>query len=838
MSNASSSSQGTTTDTTNTDVTMGTLSGGASSRSRSETATYQPARHRRTASAAPAPYRLRNVAEEDINKDLESGLSSDEFGDARLNALVAYEQKVRIARKEKEEALASQERIIQEQREMMKQQQAQIAQMMEQLQLKEAEKQKWVDTAAQSVQYMQEAESKIDEMATSHVSKERAEQVCKFMMAKAIDVKDQEHQAVIEQAVVEHTNILASIQEGAVAERVQAIESTKAEAEARHAQSMANLQTQIQAQAEIKHHQAVTAIHSQAEQAVGHLNQQLSVTRADLDEANDFMKEEMEARRLAEEGKRNAEQQMLNERQLATIALRDANAKVEAAKLETAKLEAEKAQLISAKAGSSSSSSSSEEALVRMISELTLELKEVKKENDNSKEEAKELKLLVATVASTVSNLSTIFAANQPQGSTNAGTGYGSSSGAITDDAKSGDKSTKSPPPTPKVAAAGGGGGGTPPPSPGNGKKPPSKGDDDGDDDKEEEEIRKRIKSSPVSADADDSDGEFSKLVKVLTKNDKDILAKEDSLKLNGLPSEAADFRYWKNAARTTIASASTEPEIAAAWFDNIKDKSFEELAKSGRRFTRLDLKIAADVVKHAKGPLATKIQLKTEKIAQEGGIIKGRQLLKMVYDNFKTNAEYGHVNDINDLQAVKMADPKNNNQLAGFLDKWDDVHLGAIDEKGECSIREKDMELIFYDRIKEIPWLSYDINVYKRMEASNPAKCYATLYEYCEKVLKDHNQQRNRKSILDKFKKNPAAPGPTKKKGNNNTNKTNTNGGGGGNAQRQRSASQGKKKGGNGGNGNNRGRSKSGRSKSGGRSSSRNSNKSNDNVCRRYCCC
>ena len=45
---------------------------------------------------------------------------------------------------------------------------------MQELELKEAERKRWVETAAQSVQYMQEAETRADEMATSHVSKSRA----------------------------------------------------------------------------------------------------------------------------------------------------------------------------------------------------------------------------------------------------------------------------------------------------------------------------------------------------------------------------------------------------------------------------------------------------------------------------------------------------------------------------------------------------------------------------------------------------------------------------------------------------------------------------------------
>ena len=138
---------------------------------------------------------------------------------------------------------------------------------------------------------------------------------------------------------------------------------------------------------------------------------------------------------------------------------------------------------------------------------------------------------------------------------------------------------------------------------------------------------------------------------------------------------------------------------------------------------------------------------------------------MKMVYDYFKTNAEYGHVNNINDVQAVCMVDPKNNNQLCGFMNDWDAALLAAVDEHGDPTISKRDQELMFFDRVKQVPWLEYDINVYKRAEKGDPKKTLEYLYNAAEQVLLDHNLVRNRQDVVAKNKKGqgkpPAAPGP-----------------------------------------------------------------------------
>ena len=181
---------------------------------------------------------------------------------------------------------------------------------------------------------------------------------------------------------------------------------------------------------------------------------------------------------------------------------------------------------------------------------------------------------------------------------------------------------------------------------------------------------------------------------------------------------------------------------------------------------------------------------------------------------------------DINDLGAVKMSDPKNNNQLLGFIEEWDEVLLGAIDENNEPTIRERELELMLYDRIQLIPWIQYDIERYKRAERGDPIKCYEFLYNSVDRALREHNQIRNRQSIAKKRGvKAHAAPAPHRGKSGN----RGKSGGSRGPNNRGRS-------GGRNGNQNNGDKREKSRGRSKGRSHSQNrgrsSSRGNDNIC------
>ena len=798
------------------DVTMTTLSGqtDSSERSRSEVQGYRPVRGRSESANFPrralpaAPYDNHQLkAIMDAERDIESGLESDDASNVGIGALMAYRARVNKNSQMQATAIADRDRQIQE--------------LQQQLAQANSDRKLWVERCEQSIVSADKMEEQIDKLGETHVSREHANTVLNYAVEKS---RDLERQATVREATNEHNQIMQGLKTQAVTEHNAIVENLKNEAQ----QNVQNAVSQVQSIAEQHHKQIIVQTNQSAEQAInltkGQYEQLLEIERCNAKEAQEFAIQEMRAREEAERKLSQVQEQQ------ATAALKETRVLYEAAKSESetskaalaafaTKLPEEKSDMVAlakifeALTGEirsvredgdirlNTTTKQLTEGIANISTELVGQVAKFKSENDGLK---KQLDTVTSSISTLTDKMSVLTLKSTSKTKTVAGSPSGGPDGS--DSSDSGDerkdkkKEDKDPPrkaPKPK----GSGGGGDPDDDPDD--------DDDGDGDDEESVLG--------SITGDGSASEFEKLIKKLSNSEKDVLAKEDAIKLNGLPNDAGEFRIWKNTCRTIVASATKEPEAAATWFDKIKDATFEDLSKSGKKFLRLDLKIAADITKHAKGALAKRIQLAAEKVASSGGIIKGRQLLKMVYEHYKTNADYGHVYDINDLGAVKMSDPKNNNQLLGFIDEWDNVLLGAVDKDGLPTIRERDLELMLYDRIQYVPWIQYDIERYKRAERGDPIKNYKFLYDAVDRTLSEHNQIRNRQDIAKKRGGKPAAaPAPQRHKSKSR----------GRSAGNREANTRGKSRDGNG-----RGRSKGrhGSQPSRGRSSSR---KSNDNIC------
>ena len=96
---------------------------------------------------------------------------------------------------------------------------------------------------------------------------------------------------------------------------------------------------------------------------------------------------------------------------------------------------------------------------------------------------------------------------------------------------------------------------------------------------------------------------------------------------------------------------------------------SFEALANP-RAFSTLDTKLGAALQKAARGDLVRQITLTEEKEAKEGRLLKGRQILKMIYEAHKLNEEIGQVFDIENILSTTLKGDK----LAKLLQDWDTV--------------------------------------------------------------------------------------------------------------------------------------------------------------------
>jgi hypothetical protein len=120
-------------------------------------------------------------------------------------------------------------------------------------------------------------------------------------------------------------------------------------------------------------------------------------------------------------------------------------------------------------------------------------------------------------------------------------------------------------------------------------------------------------------------------------------------------------------------------------------------------------------------------------------------------------------VNNITDIMSLKMKDPKNVNQLRPFVDNWNHV-LDGIKKKPP----EEMLQVLFYDKIKELPPLAQEIGMYDRAVEGDTEKTYKWLMDQCERLLTRRHLEANRNSIKNNLTqdggKPPAAPGPKAK--------------------------------------------------------------------------
>ena len=97
---------------------------------------------------------------------------------------------------------------------------------------------------------------------------------------------------------------------------------------------------------------------------------------------------------------------------------------------------------------------------------------------------------------------------------------------------------------------------------------------------------------------------------------------------------EPVQLRGWKASVRAEITAAAGPGrcDAAFAWLLKVEDASFSELANSGR-FESLDTELAAALMKAHRGELGRQITIKEQAMAKAGIRLKGRQMLKMVYE-------------------------------------------------------------------------------------------------------------------------------------------------------------------------------------------------------------
>ena len=210
---------------------------------------------------------------------------------------------------------------------------------------------------------------------------------------------------------------------------------------------------------------------------------------------------------------------------------------------------------------------------------------------------------------------------------------------------------------------------------------------------------------------------ELIELVKALTQRDekdKPKTKEAELIKLNNMPAPES-YRTWKNHVRDEVKSCSDRPDEAWAWLNEVYDQSCtrDELEK-----------------KLQEGDLATRILNFKEQQSRKGIQVRGRYVLLMFEDYFKTSEEAGSLYRVEDLLGVvKVGDTVQD--LRRFINKWDATLAGMATTPDEAVLRD-----ILLRQIRPSQLLKYDIEVFDRAHEKSHEKSYGFLHQSMKNLI------------------------------------------------------------------------------------------------------
>ena len=213
---------------------------------------------------------------------------------------------------------------------------------------------------------------------------------------------------------------------------------------------------------------------------------------------------------------------------------------------------------------------------------------------------------------------------------------------------------------------------------------------------------------------------------------------KSTELKLGAWPT-TIQFASWRRALRAAVASASDRPELATAWIFEVESSSasFEAFRLDARdRLRTLDAKLAEALGRVVKGETARRVAIASEKAALEGSLLTGRQILFMVYQEFKRDESktdhvaYGNLERLGSVTADAA--------LEGFMSTWEAVLLAFKTPPTEAHLYSA-----FYARLCRVPGLATTIAHIDRQVFGHEDKSYAFLHSASTRLVQQRREER-----------------------------------------------------------------------------------------------
>ena len=182
-----------------------------------------------------------------------------------------------------------------------------------------------------------------------------------------------------------------------------------------------------------------------------------------------------------------------------------------------------------------------------------------------------------------------------------------------------------------------------------------------------------------------------------------------------------------------------------------------EEKLQDPGKFITLDTKLSAALTRSAKGDLATKIHNFKDEKSKNGIQARGRRVLLMFEDYFRTSEEAGSLYRVEDLLGVVRTE-ESVEDLRRFLNRWDATIAGMETPPDDLVLRD-----ILLRQIRKCQLMKYDIEAFDRDPEKSEQKSYAFLLRNIRDLLDRERLRSNRNRIVEKNKQTekpqPAAP-------------------------------------------------------------------------------
>jgi hypothetical protein len=213
-----------------------------------------------------------------------------------------------------------------------------------------------------------------------------------------------------------------------------------------------------------------------------------------------------------------------------------------------------------------------------------------------------------------------------------------------------------------------------------------------------------------------------------------------EEIKVGQWPS-VAQFPAWRrNLRRSVVAASGVVDDSALAWIHEVESTSvtFESLGSSGL-FPTLDSKLAVAISKISSGEFARRLGNLEELALENGRLVRGRQMLHMMYAEFALTTTGNIAFTLRDLFGLRLA---GHDKLPAFLASWDSV----VQSSGVIATDEIQTAL-FLAQVEHVPAMSIDMNAYHRLPESE--KTYSWLRKAVDRLLRVKHEKEVRDAQL-----------------------------------------------------------------------------------------